>query len=287
MILLSAVIPIGPNFSDFESMREWLFECKTEGVEAIIVKDSFSRTNNQLFDHVFSAEITNQSIVILEGQFNSPGLARNYGLEEATGEWIIFWDADDLPRPRNVILEVSHADTKIDAIVGQFSINNLPWLSRNIRDLAFNPGNWRVAYRRDFIGKTRFKKYLWGEDQLFIIESGLIDARIQFSHLDFYSYQVGTSIQLTSIKKNSDSLKSVLMDAHSIICGKKRRSDTTIALLIMVIRMSLTAVSKTCMRNKIASIWLVMRINVASLSRFRMIWIQAFFEVVKRKVDNE
>jgi glycosyltransferase involved in cell wall biosynthesis len=272
------------SFKDYESMKIWISECTPEDVEIVIVRDSFSDTKKMNFDKVFNLEIENHSILVLDGDFNSPGMARNFGFEISTGDWIAFWDCDDAPIPRNILLELQKNETDADLIIGQYKINNSSRNTVNLFDFAFNPGNWRVLYRRNLISGFKFRSYLWGEDQLFILENGILSAKMNFSDLYFYNYVVGSNSQLTASRTNATSLRNVLGHAYSDIRLMGLPKEIQVSSLIMLIRMSITLVQKTIPNEKSGALMYSMRINFKLLIIYKLNWTRALYEICKRRL---
>lgn len=242
---LSAVVPIGPEATDFLQMQKWVRESILLGFQVILVRDSFPDEKKIQFLSVFHAEINKKEIEVLDSTGKSPGLSRNVGLSLASGEWITFWDCDDIPNPSSVLSAVMSAPDSIEAIIGQYELNGIQTSTKNILDVAFAPGNWRIAYRKEFIGATRFAANSWGEDQLFLIESDLLTSNFHISKLVFYNHIVGIPIQLTNQKIHAASLEGVItrsMKASEIFFKSK---NARVGICLMILRMSLTFCSKS------------------------------------------
>lgn len=284
MKLLSAIIPVASSFRDYESMKVWIRECTPQDIEIVIVRDSFSETSKMDFDNVLSLEIENRSILVLDGEFLSPGMARNFGFDMSTGDWIAFWDCDDVPVPSNILLELQRNSTGADVIIGQYAINDSSRISVNLFDFAFNPGNWRVLYRRNFISGFKFRNYLWGEDQLFILENGLLSSKINFSELCFYNYVVGSNAQLTASRTNAASLRNVLNHTFSDIRLMTLSKEVQVSSLIMLIRMSITLAQKAVPKEKSGALMYSIKFNSRLLCIYKLYWTRALYEICKRRV---
>ncbi len=242
---LSVIVPVGPEATNFFQMQKWVRESISLGVQVILVRDSFTEEKKIDFLSIFGSEIEKAEIEVLDTTSKSPGLSRNLGLTIANGEWVTFWDSDDFPHPHNVLQGVVNASPLDEAVIGQFQISGIQTSTKDILDVAVNPGNWRIAYRKEFIGATRFAKNSWGEDQLFLIETGLLSARVQISNLNFYNYCVGSPTQLTNQKIHALSLEGVIMasmrESQKISSYKRGR----IGICLMILRLSLTFYSRS------------------------------------------
>lgn len=96
--------------------------------------------------------------------FHSCGGARNTGLDNATGEWVLWADDDDwyLPGAFGMIAEEIRKHAEIDILAYGFE-----WKHRGIALQNWGrkyPAVWNKAWRRDFIGDKRFPVWCHTED---------------------------------------------------------------------------------------------------------------------------
>lgn len=279
---LSVIVPVGPEATNFFKMQKWVRESISLGVQVILVRDSFPDEKKIEFLSTFHSEIDKKEIEVLDSTFKSPGLSRNLGLSLANGEWIIFWDCDDLPSPHNVLHEVSKASALEEVVIGQFQVNGIQTSTNSILDVAVNPGNWRIAYRKEFIGATRFAKNSWGEDQLFLVEIGLLTARAHFSSLVFYNYCVGLPTQLTNQKLHSTSLEGVIAASMKESQKISKYKLGRIGMCIMILRMSLTFCSKSTGFVKLRAIQLFVMNNLRLIRMYKSDFVLAYFSLFVR-----
>ena len=282
---VTAIIPIASSFSDFDSMKKWLGLAIKKGIVLILVRDSFSSSDRERFDEILKQEISDNQIQVLDVAFHSPGLSRNSGMKIALTQWVTFWDCDDTPDPAVILEEVKNVPLDADYLVGQFSVNGKMTLTRNVYDIALNPGNWRIVYRRSKLFDLSFVREPWGEDQLFVIESGILDSRIIFSPKRFYDYRVGTSTQLTSNKKNVSSLLAILKKALVVTLEEPSRDRAKIPQIMMMIRMCLTLLHQSSWQGKTTSIFFAAKLNISLFYNFHYHYVIAVFKVFSRKIQ--
>jgi glycosyltransferase involved in cell wall biosynthesis len=283
---ITAIIPIASNFSDLDSMKQWLGLAITNGIEIIMVRDSFSHGERECFDNVFRHEICNDQLQVLDVAFHSPGLSRNAGMKLALTQWITFWDCDDIPEPANILEEINAMPQSADFLIGQFSINGALTSTHSVYDIAFNPGNWRIVYRRSKIVDLSYAKESWGEDQLFIIESRLFNSNLVISPKRFYDYQVGNSSQLTANKKNATSLFKILKKALFVTLEETTQNQVTVPQLMMMIRMSITLLNQSVLQRKVILVLFATKLNIHLLYKFHSHYLIALYKVLLRKAKN-
>jgi hypothetical protein len=280
---ITAIIPIASSFADFDSMKKWLGAAISNRFDLILVRDYFSFSDRQRFDDVFKQEISDNQIQVIDVAFHSPGLSRNSGMKIALTQWVTFWDCDDTPDPAVVLEEIKNVPLSADFLVGQFSINGKMTSTQNVYDIALNPGNWRIVYRRCRLIDLSYAEEPWGEDQLFVIESGLFNSSIVISPKRFYDYKVGISTQLTSNKKNVSSLIEILRKALEVTLREPSRDQSKIPQIMMMIRMCLTLLNQSSLQGKATSIYFAAKLNFSLFGNFQSDYVFAVFRVLSRK----
>lgn len=250
---LTVIIPISRMFGRLNELRKTL--TRTYDLDVILVhdvKDQF--TSPEL--HQMIIEIDNPAIKILEGEFGSPGAARNAGLEIVDTEWVTFWDSDDIACHHKYVETIRNKTKEIDIIVCQYNVNftsasNTKIATTNsmsLEDLAIELGLWRMIFRRSHIGETRFTNLLMGEDQLFFLEILEKEPRIDFSTEIVYSYSVGNNSQLTSDPFALSQLDSVI---KSLMQNNRENSSRLRTFKrILILRQLISALSSRYVKGK-------------------------------------
>lgn len=202
--MLTAIVPVSDMAGRLHNLENWLKKIHHLDIQVIIVHDyRDSKTEKELLS-ILEA-LNSQRIVFLTGTFGSPGAARNAGLERVQSKFVCFWDSDDLPDPQSIVSELAIYSEVCDVLVGQYlrcsehsvGFKQIKSLDTSLRDVAMNPGLWRMVFCREFISSIRFQKMRMGEDQLFLSEVVSQKPRISFTNTVFYNYNVGHPEQLT------------------------------------------------------------------------------------------
>ena len=104
---------------------------------------------------------------LIKTNYGKAGLARNAGLDAATGEWVLFMDDDDhfMTDAFSEIAEELKRQPGVDILAFWFE-----WKGMGIgKQSCFRvyPAVWNKAWRRTFIGKNRFPAWSHTEDLFF------------------------------------------------------------------------------------------------------------------------
>ena len=228
-----------------QNISQWLHDPSSIRLEIIIVHDKGDEKTEIEIQQIVKGS-PNKKIKMLTGVWESPGFARNVGLSIATGNYISFWDSDDLPNIDSVLQVIEGLSREVDIAVGQYLIkdskdpNTIIYKSTDLtlEEVAFNPGIWRLIFRREFINKMTFSKERMGEDQEFIYNSLKRDPKVDFSNIEVYNYYINNVAQLTANPKEVRSLRRVILRLLSSMPSDKE--NFAFAMNIMIFRQTLT-----------------------------------------------
>ena len=191
-----------------QNLSSWINQCDRR-FQIILVCDSStdgtSKELAQLKDSQVGADVE-----LLIGDFGSPGMARNAGMQLAKNDWLIFWDSDDIGEPKLLAEALAMADPQnFDAVVFGYELHSSmgkmkSWLNWPIHDsesldqVSLNPGIWRICFNRRSLGKLEFNNLRMAEDQLFISDFLYLMPKLHFDNAVIYKYFQGIENQLTS-----------------------------------------------------------------------------------------
>jgi hypothetical protein len=243
--LLSVVVPVATERGPFNNLLEWLPVGLSRGLQIVVVLDN---SRNFVDSDLMSSIEKNRgkNLIVVEGQFGSPGLARNAGLKFATGEWIVFWDCDDNPNVDNYLRMVARANET----GAQFAIGEFSWESTQsktapvnyhlgtgaielILSIGLNPGIWRFAWSSKSI-KSEFSNLQMAEDQVFILENCDFDANYFVDQSLVYTYVSGAGMQQTSNKKFIMDLSTSMLATSRHISERSRIENSRLATIFLM-----------------------------------------------------
>lgn len=257
---ISIIVPVKNMAGKLSNFYTWTVELNTD-YELIVVHDLGDlETSKELIGHLEKHVIC--KYLYLEDIYGSPGAARNAGLKSATGEWVMFWDSDDvgqvvainewlrMEENKEVDFEVFRF-TKCNALDESDLVQN-NWsndFNQNFLNWLVEPGIWRCLFRRGRIEELIFTEILMGEDQIFILDVLTKGILPHFSNLNSYKYYLGNSGQLTNSKK---AIRDIDQATKNIL--ERRISKTEIvtnAVDILWTKMSLSGLKKLSFHHKV------------------------------------
>lgn len=245
-ILLSVVVPVARMSGRLGNLESWVKELPNqESIEVILVHDQLdSHTGNDLREML--SRIDARAITLIEGKFESPGLARNAGKKLAKGKWIQFVDSDDIPILSESLALIKVVSGEIEAIVGEFlyfdTASSKTYQDSHTGDfnldIALNPGIWRIIFRRELIENIDFDKSKMAEDQLFILDFKIFSRKLFNSHVMIYKYFINSSTQLTRDRKSILEIKNIIPNTYKSFLIAQLNESKYVAILL--IRQTLT-----------------------------------------------
>lgn len=251
--ILSCIVPVSKLANELLELETWIRNSSDLDIEIIVVHDIQDReTEKQLVD--LFANIQDQRLKFIQKKVDSPGLARNLGLRIATGKWIAFWDADDLPDPQQAMAAISE-NSNSEIIIGRYSVHQRKTgheYDSSIHDLSLynvgiNPGLWRMLFQHSILVGRQFSSSRMGEDQIFIAELNFDSKSISFTHRILYKYFMGRPNQLTNLEIQFDDL---LTTFERILIAQRRQANSLFSInFVMLTRILITIIKKFGMKG--------------------------------------
>ena len=248
--LLSAIVPITNMAGKLGFLKSWLEESSRYDLQVILVHD-YRDLETKIELELIVNNLVLPRLKLVHGEFGNPGKARNIGLELATGDWIAFWDSDDLPQLANIFSRMEEKYLSADVLIGRYQVFNVQdqsiqysdAIAPNMSSVEINPGIWRMIFWRSSIADSRFPSLRMGEDQVFLSSIKLSELSKKFYPEVFYQYNVGNSFQLT----NSNSAMFDLPVATKLILEHATKSTKRLRnfQLRLVSRQQLTFIRKS------------------------------------------
>ena len=202
--LISIIVPITRMFGKLGDLETWLAEIDFQTTEIILVHDLQDNLTSEQLQTISSKY---PMLRLIEKTFYSAGLARNAGVEISQGQWIVFWDSDDKPHVSVLNDFMSNLNKNAyEVYVFDFKIESDGEVrdvkTRNWRDIAFQPGIWRMIFSKSAVANILFPSFSLGEDQFFLGQMNLPNRRISYLDTCIYTYRSGVDGQATSQKSN-------------------------------------------------------------------------------------
>ena len=254
--LLSVVVPVGPLVGRMANLLSWIVEIQSYSVQIVLVVDeksdgTYAELLGKLVEINFCAEL-----LLINEVCGGPGAARNRGLIEAKGEWLVFWDSDDLPEVSETFIAISESTEVIVcryAVLRQDLKPAYPKL--NYPQIALNPGIWRFIIRREIFKDFAFPDLRLGEDQIYLSNSGIISRRMILHPKVNYHYVLSGDQQLTNRSENNgDLLAAIAFLRKNMLIERPWDAFESSFRSIILLRLLLTAVKRIGSKDVFSSL---------------------------------
>jgi glycosyltransferase involved in cell wall biosynthesis len=222
--LLSIIVPVLGGSTQIPQLRCATTVTKTDtSIELIVVVDgepgaTVSSWLNETGD--------DPSVVVIESGEHDPGLARNRGLEVATGEYLGFLDSDDLAR-LPLYLDLARGMSVSRDSIGVIGFQSFDEGKRSEiveqwcpptgvhcawADIELRAAVWRFVFHRETLQRlgVTFPPGAYGEDLIFL--AGVFTELPEAVGLAAigYTYRLHSSSQLTARRPSADVVAQVL-----------------------------------------------------------------------------
>lgn len=215
-------------------IETWLQRISHYNSAVIFIVDSSS---DETFSSLNAIVDSNnyEKVKIIKGNFGGPVEVRNFGIAQASGDWVAFWDSEDIPNLDafvNIVENAQRAEKQIavgdrkklspDLEISRVRFKkvrdfNLPYFFKTVQ----NPGIWRWAFQRPIIDGVSPPNLLMGEDQLFLAYLNVDWLKVYREKEHVYDCIQGNPSQLTASRLAiNDRLKMSQYLVKSPIDGK-------------------------------------------------------------------
>ena len=210
-IKFSVIMPAYNAENEILSSIESVLNQTYFNYELIIVDDC---SNDKTYDLIKKVESENNKIKVIRHDINKKaGGARNTGIKEASGEYILFLDSDDVLHDNDVLLKIRETlgndrpdivylgfESVGDTIQGIFLPNEDNSIKEN-RLLKWNYANvWDVLWKKEFItdNKMKFVEGKYFEDFVFYYTGVLKSNSYKFTEFPTFIYNSGRKESMTT-----------------------------------------------------------------------------------------
>lgn len=181
--------------------------------EAICVDDGSTDGSSDVLDEY---ALRNAKFRIFHQENSGVGVARNVGLNSATGEWICFLDADDILDSRFLVaccelIELYGRPALLQLGYSEFQDEKCLSFAKDLAvcykciDASIKlpygivlTHFFTMVYRRDLIGSVRFPLYSVGEDRIFLANCLSYVDRIVITSEKLYGYRIRSGSAMNS-----------------------------------------------------------------------------------------
>ncbi len=204
---LSIILPAYNCAAFVREAADSVLAVQRADLELIAVDDGSADGTRAVLDALAEADSRVRVFTIPNG---GPANARNYGLSQASGDFVGFLDADDVFRA-DALEEQAGRDPACDVLICGFiqtfdgraepklylpeGADPASLLRRNMLNSV-----WNKFYRRSFLttNQITFPDCRWGEDRLFNFACLRAGARVEVSPEVLYEYRMDGGVSLVS-----------------------------------------------------------------------------------------
>lgn len=221
---ISIIVPVYNAESYLKKCIDSILQQPYFNLEVILVDDGSKDSSGNICDDYSSKDIRIKAIHVANGGASK---ARNIGLDNCSGQWVSFVDADDYLLPDTFTSEMFEEfdGNSYDMVEFPYVRGNCPKMTyrkgayRNRKFQSFYTNYfhnelWGRLFSRDAIGDLRFDdKIVIGEDVLFLMEILAICKTMYYWNQGGYFYNITSeSLMRSSDKAFLDEQRYVLLN---------------------------------------------------------------------------
>lgn len=243
--MVSIIIPCYNAEKTIKRCLESVISQTYKNIEIVIINDgSIDKT-----DSIIKKYINDNRIKYYNRSNHGIGKTRNFGIKEATGEYITFLDSDDyLPNDAIDNLYKLAQKNKLDLVVSDYYVDNKNIKSEKIKsfpitnvknnpNLIFdiNLAPWNKLYKKELIENIKFEENLKYEDAPFVIESIIKAKRIGKLDKGTYYYVINPNSETTIRDEKIFDIFKILDIIGMLVENKKELTEVYKTLCIRII----------------------------------------------------
>ena len=243
--MISIIIPCYNAEKTIKRCLESVISQTYKNIEIVIINDgSIDKT-----DSIIKKYINDNRIKYYNRSNHGIGKTRNFGIKEATGEYITFLDSDDyLPNDAIDNLYKLAQKNKLDLVVSDYYVDNKNIKSEKIKsfpitnvknnpNLIFdiNLAPWNKLYKKELIENIKFEENLKYEDAPFVIESIIKAKKIGKLDKETYYYVVNPNSETTIRDERIFDIFKILDIIGRLVENKKELTEVYKTLCIRII----------------------------------------------------
>lgn len=243
--MISIIIPCYNAEKTIKRCLESVISQTYKNIEIVIINDG----STDKTDSIIKKYINDSRIKYYNRNNHGIGKTRNFGIKEATGEYITFLDSDDyLPNDAIDNLYNFAQKNKLDLVVSDYYVDNKNIKSEKIKsfpitniknnpNLIFdiNLAPWNKLYKKELIENIKFEENLKYEDAPFVIESIIKAKKIGKLDKETYYYVVNPNSETTIRDERIFDIFKILDIIGNLVKNKKELTEVYKTLCIRII----------------------------------------------------
>lgn len=243
--MISIIIPCYNAEKTIKRCLESVISQTYKNIEIVIINDG----STDKTDSIIKKYINDSRIKYYNRNNHGIGKTRNFGIKEATGEYITFLDSDDyLPNDAIDNLYNLAQKNKLDLVVSDYYVDNKNIKSEKIKsfpitniknnpNLIFdiNLAPWNKLYKKELIENIKFEENLKYEDAPFVIESIIKAKKIGKLDKETYYYVVNPNSETTIRDERIFDIFKILDIIGNLVKNKKELTEVYKTLCIRII----------------------------------------------------
>ena len=240
---ISIIIPVYNAENYIKDCLNSIINQKFHAIEVIVVDDGSTDSSKEIIQKI---AITDSRVSYFYKENSGVSDARNFGLRQATGEYIWFVDSDDLIAPDFLCKLFSNESRSFDLLQFGFykfsefnfeapTSDNLevdPLIYASSEDFLTNAkyarSLWRNIFNREILVKNNFSfvsGLRFGEDLLFTIEAIVFSQKILTTEFVGYYYRNHSDSVMNRTRTLNDALQHITILTELIKIYNKTESD--------------------------------------------------------------